>query len=96
MNSMGWALKHLQEGPAVVTLRHKTPVIKGIQTAAGANVVQLDEFIELRAVRWKEHGEDQWELSVEQQHPETRELVKSLWFVHGADILAVHATSKLL
>lgn len=93
--SMGWALKHAGTGPAVITLRHKSPVVKGIETASGANVVSLDELIELRAVQWREVIPDGWELHVEQMHPQSGNLIRTLWYVSGSDILTVQVQSKL-
>lgn len=93
--SMGWALSHLKDGPAVITLRHRSPTVKAIETKDGASVVQLDELIEFRAVQWREIQSDNWEFVVEQLHPESRKIVRALWYVNGKDVLFVQAQSKL-
>lgn len=97
--SMSWALRHLKEGPVVVMLRHRSPVLKVIGTSEkDAAVTPLDELIELRVVRFREivmENSDQWELTVEQQHPQTQAVVRTMWYVHGTDILCVQAMSKV-
>jgi len=94
--SMGWALKRASTGPALITLRHKTPVVKGLEAQDGSsNMMALEEFIELRAKSWTEVGDDGWEIVVEQMHPETKQVMRLMWYVNGSDILTVVLPSKI-
>lgn len=95
MNVMSRALEELKEGPAVITLRYRAPTVKGIDTGKGSTVVQLDELIEFRAVRWRNLERDGWEFVVEQKHPQTEQVVRVLWYIDAVDILFIQAQSKI-